>query len=146
MIADSGGAGEWRGGLGFARDYHILADDVRFSMRTDKHTIEPFGSDHGLPGGKGACIINPTNKDPIRMPSRFGDHRLRTNDIVRVERPGGGGLGNALARPVESVLEDVRQGYVSVERARSDYGVVVMHADEGPKVDIAETRVLRGKK
>ena len=76
MIADSGGAGEWRGGLGFARDYRILADDVRFSMRTDKHTIEPFGSDHGLPGGKGACIINPTNKDPIRMPSRFGDHRL----------------------------------------------------------------------
>jgi hypothetical protein len=44
------------------------------------------------------------------------------------------------------VLEDVRQGYVSVQRARSDYWVVVMHADEGPKVDIAETQVLRGKK
>jgi N-methylhydantoinase B len=80
------------------------------------------------------------------MPSRFGDHRLRTNDIVRVERPGGGGLGNAHARPVEYVLEDVRQGYVSVERARSDYGVAVRHADEGLKVDIAETQVLRGKK
>ena len=64
MIADSGGAGEWRGGLGFARDYRILADDVRFSMRTDKHTIEPFGSDHGLPGGKGACIINPDQQRP----------------------------------------------------------------------------------
>ncbi len=37
MIPDSGGSGEWRGGLGFARDYRILADDVRFSMRTDKH-------------------------------------------------------------------------------------------------------------
>ena len=46
----------------------------------------------------------------------------------------------------ESVLEDVRQGYVSVERARSDYGVVVRHADEGLKVDIAKTQVLRGKK
>ena len=64
MIADSGGAGEWRGGLGFARDYRILADDVRFSMRTDKHTIEPFGSDHGLPGGKGACIVNPDQQRP----------------------------------------------------------------------------------
>ena len=51
MIADSGGAGEWRGGLGFARDYRILADDVRFSMRTDKHLIEPFGSDQGRAGG-----------------------------------------------------------------------------------------------
>ena len=36
MIPDSGGAGEWRGGLGFARDYRILTDEVRFSMRTDK--------------------------------------------------------------------------------------------------------------
>ncbi len=44
MIPDSGGAGEWRGGLGFARDYRILADDVRFSLRTDKHAVEPFGS------------------------------------------------------------------------------------------------------
>ena len=132
MIADSGGAGEWRGGLGFARDYRILADDVRFSMRTDKHTIEPFGSDHGLPGGKGACIINPDNKDPIRMPSRFGDHRLRTNDIVRVERPGGGGLGNPHARVRSNKCSRTcAKGYVSVERARSDYGVAVRHRRRG---------------
>ncbi len=146
MIPDSGGAGEWRGGLGFARDYRILADDVRFSMRTDKHSVEPFGTDHGLPGGKGACIVNPKTKDEKTLPSRFGDHRLNLNDIVRVERPGGGGLGNALARPVESVLEDMRQGYVSVERARSDYGVAVRDTDGELKVDVAETQVLRGKK
>jgi N-methylhydantoinase B/oxoprolinase/acetone carboxylase alpha subunit len=132
--------------LGFARDYRILADDVRFSMRTDKHSVEPFGTDHGLPGGKGACIVNPKTKDEKTLPSRFGDHRLNLNDIVRVERPGGGGLGNALARPVESVLEDMRQGYVSVERARSDYGVAVRDADGELKVDVAETQVLRGKK
>jgi N-methylhydantoinase B len=59
MIPDSGGAGEWRGGLGFARDYRILTDDVRFSMRTDKHSISPFGIDDGLAGGKGACVVNP---------------------------------------------------------------------------------------
>ena len=59
MIPDSGGAGHWRGGLGFARDYRILADEVRFSMRTDKHAIEPWGSDNGKAGGKGSCIINP---------------------------------------------------------------------------------------
>ena len=62
MIPDSGGSGEWRGGLGFARDYRILADDVRFSMRTDKHAIEPFGADGGQPGGKGACIVNPASR------------------------------------------------------------------------------------
>jgi N-methylhydantoinase B len=146
MIPDSGGAGEWRGGLGFARDYRILADEVRFSMRTDKHSIEPFGSDHGFPGGKGACIVNPNSKNQKHLPSRFGDHRLQANDVVRVERPGGGGLANALARPVESVLEDVRQGYVSVERARSNYGVVLGRADGDFVVDFAQTAILRGKK
>jgi N-methylhydantoinase B len=146
MIADSGGAGEWRGGLGFARDYRILADEVRFSMRTDKHTIEPFGSAGGLPGRKGACVVNPESKDEKRLPSRFGDHRLRRHDIVQLERPGGGGLGDPLRRPVEKVLEDVRQGYVSVERARSDYAVAVRWTDGEPELDSAETAFLRGKK
>jgi len=146
MIADSGGAGEWRGGLGFARDYRILADDVRFSMRTDKYTIEPFGSDQGMPGGKGACIVNPSSPSEKRMPSRFGDHRLHVGDRVRVERPGGGGLGNPLQRPVDKVLDDVRQGYVSPARARDDYGVAIHLSDGAVEIDPGETRVLRGKK
>ena len=146
MIADSGGAGEWRGGLGFARDYRILADDVRFSMRTDKHTIEPFGSDQGMSGGKGACIVNPSSSSEKRMPSRFGDHRLRVGEKVRIERPGGGGLGNPLRRPVDKVIDDVRQGYVSQARARDDYGVAVQLNDGEVEIDGDQTRVLRGKK
>jgi N-methylhydantoinase B len=145
MIPDSGGAGEWRGGLGFARDYRILTDDVRFSMRTDKHAIPPFGIDRGLAGGKGACIVNPGGSDEKRLASRFGDLRLCKNDIIRVERPGGGGLGNPLSRPVDNVLDDVRQGYVSTDRARTDYGVVLDTACGEPVIDEGKTRVLRGK-
>jgi N-methylhydantoinase B len=145
MIPDSGGAGEWRGGLGFVRDYRILAPDVRFSIRTDKHAVEPFGSDRGLPGGKGSCIVNPESENEQRLPSRFGDHRLRANDLVRVERPGGGGLGDPLQRPIETVLEDVRQGYVSPAVARAHYGVVVHCPEAGPEIDAVATRILRGK-
>ncbi len=145
MIADSGGAGEWRGGLGFVRDYRILGDDVRFSMRTDKHAVEPFGTDQGLPGRTGACLVNPAAGAEKRLPSRFGDHRLQRSDIVRVERPGGGGLGNPRRRPTEKVVEDVRQGYVSTERAESDYGVKLRLADGKPVVDEAATVILRGK-
>jgi N-methylhydantoinase B len=145
MLADSGGAGEWRGGLGFVREYRILADEVRFSMRTDKHAVEPFGSSAGLPGAKGACRINSSTKDEKALPSRFGDHRLRRNDTIRVERPGGGGLGNPLERPVEKVLEDLRQGYVSVARAQSDYGVAAQIVDGEPSLHEGETRHLRGK-
>jgi N-methylhydantoinase B len=145
MIADSGGAGRWRGGLGFARDYRILTDEVRFSMRTDKHAIEPFGSDNGLPGCKGSCIVNPDADKEKRLPSRFGDQRLSKGDLLRIERPGGGGLGNPLDRAAEQVLEDVRQGYVSVARAKSDYKVVISDSDTEPCLNLPETQLLRGK-
>ncbi len=146
MIADSGGAGRWRGGLGFARHYRILADEVRFSMRTDKHDIAPFGSDGGMDGGKGACIVNPSRSDEKRLPSRFGDYRLGKDTLLRLERPGGGGLGNPRERPAESVLEDVRQGYISTDRAGADYGVVIRWVEGEPVLDGAATRILRGEK
>jgi N-methylhydantoinase B len=145
MIPDSGGAGRWRGGLGFLRHYRILTDEVRFSMRTDKHDIEPFGSDGGLPGRRGGCIINPGNGNEIRLPSRFGDHRLQKGDLLRLERPGGGGLGDPLERPAENVLDDVRQGYVSRDRAESDYRVVIEAAGGEPQLNRQKTLLLRGK-
>jgi N-methylhydantoinase B len=145
MIQDSGGAGRWRGGLGFARDYRILTDEVRFSMRTDKHAIAPFGSDSGLPGGTGSCIVNPGADNQKRLPSRFGDQRLSHGDLLRIERPGGGGLGNPLERAAEQVVEDVRQGYVSVDRAESDYKVVISYTNAEPCVNLSETEILRGK-
>jgi N-methylhydantoinase B len=146
MLRDSGGPGRWRGGLGFARDYRLLADDVRFSMRTDKHEIAPWESDGGQAGGKGACIINPGASRSRSLPSRFGDQRLKKGDLLRIERPGGGGLGNPRERPPEQVLEDVRQGYVSADRARSAYGVVVQSNGGGPELNPAETQILRGEK
>jgi N-methylhydantoinase B len=146
IIADSGGAGRWRGGSGFAREYRILTNDVRFSMRTDKHAIAPFGIDQGRTGGKGACIINPESSEAKYLASRFGDQPLHKNDVVRVERPGGGGLGDPLTRPVDNVLEDVRQGYVSVERARIDYGVEISMAHGEPVIDEGQTRALRGNR
>jgi N-methylhydantoinase B len=146
MISDSGGAGQWRGGLGFVRDYRILADDVRLSMRTDKHSIAPWGSDHGLAGGRGGGMVNPGTGDETLLPSRFGDHRLRRDDLLRLKRPGGGGLGDPLDRPAERVFEDVRQGYVSMDRARTDYGVVVQLVDGEPILNLAETRILRAEK
>lgn len=145
MLSDSGGAGKWRGGLGFARDYRILADEVRFSMRTDKHLLAPWGSGHGADGGKGACVINPQSREEKRLPSRFGDYRLRKHDRVRIERPGGGGLGNPFDRPVQDVLEDVRQGYVSLERAATDYGVAVELSAGEAVINREKTHRLRGE-
>jgi len=144
LLTDSGGAGNWRGGLGFVREYRILQDEVRFSLRTDKHLIEPWGNEGGKQGGKGACIINPGAKEEKRLPSRFGDYVLKKGSLLRLERPGGGGMGNPLERDAETVLEDVRQGYVSVERARLDYGVAVEVRGGEFTLDQGGTRRLRG--
>ena len=103
-----------------------------------------FDTQHA--GGKGSCIVNPEATNEKRLPSRFGDHRLQKGDLLRLERPGGGGLGNPVERPAESVLEDVRQGYVSLERARSDYAVVVELVDAEPVLNSSQTQILRGKK
>jgi len=145
LIPDSGGAGTWRGGLGFVRDYRILDDEVRFSMRTDKHLIEPWGSQGGNPGARGSCTVNPGTKEETRLPSRFGDRRLKRGDLMRLERPGGGGMGDPLKRDPEKVLEDVRQGYVSLERASRDYGVAVRLNNGQLVLDPKETQRLRGK-
>ena len=143
LLRDSGGPGRHRGGLGFVREYRILQDEVRFSMRTDKHALAPQGIDGGHPGGTGGCLINPGGQDERSLPSRFGDQRLKTGDVLRVERPGGGGVGAAFERSPEAVLDDVRQGYVSVERARRDYGVVVRNRGAEVALHLDGTRALR---
>jgi N-methylhydantoinase B len=143
LVADSGGAGAWRGGLGFVRECRILQDEVRFSMRTDKHLVAPPGVEAGRNGKTGACIVNPAMKEEKRLPSRFGDHILNRGDLLRLERPGGGGMGDPRRRPPEKVLEDVRQGYVSVESARADYGVALAEGNGEFRVDEEATLSLR---
>ena len=96
--------------------------------------------------GTGGCIINPGADDERSMPSRFGDQRLKSGDVLRMERPGGGGVGAAFERSPEAVLEDVRQGYVSMERARSNYGVVLGNQKGEIVLDHAATTALRSKR
>jgi N-methylhydantoinase B len=143
LIPDSGGAGEFRGGLGFVRECRILADEVRFSMRTDKHDVAAVGVDGGKNGRTGACVVNGGSKGEKRLPSRFGDYILHREDILRLERPGGGGLGEPLKRAPERVLEDVRQGYVSAASARTLYGVAVETSADGLRLDKEATFALR---
>lgn len=143
LIADSGGAGEFRGGLGFVRESRILADDVRFSMRTDKHAVAPVGISGGQDGATGACVVNPGTKNETRLPSRFGDYILHDGDLLRLERPGGGGLGEPFARRPSRVLDDVVQGYISAAAAEATYGVVLEAAEGAWRIDEEATFALR---
>lgn len=122
LVRDSGGPGQFRGGLGIRREYEILAPEVQFSLRGGKHTNPAHGLDGGGPGGTGACIVNPGSAAEKRMPGRFGGLYLRRGDVVRLEKSGGGGIGSVARRPFEQIVSDVLDGYVSVEAALRDYG------------------------
>ncbi|HET7681292.1 MAG TPA: hydantoinase B/oxoprolinase family protein [Xanthobacteraceae bacterium] len=136
LIQDSGGAGQFRGGLGLRREYLNLAD-ARFSIRSMKHTIPPHGSHGGRTGRTGDIWINPGTDAAKRLPTRYADYPLKEGDIFRLDTPGGGGFGDPLARDPRKVLSDVAQGYVSLEAAERDYGVVIDKT--GRAVDEAAT-------
>ena len=58
---------------------------------------------------------------------------------------GGGGFGEPFERPPERVLVDVRSGYVSVEAAARDYGVVIRQRGRHVELDVAATQLARGR-
>jgi N-methylhydantoinase B len=66
---------------------------------------------------------------------------LRAGDVLRLATSGGGGWGHPFDRPLERVRRDVVGGVVSVDAARTDYGVVI---DAGGTIDAAATAALRG--
>jgi N-methylhydantoinase B len=127
LIPDSGGAGEFRGGLGIRREYLNLAD-ARFSIRSMKHVIPPSGCAGGSPGRRGDIWINPDTSEAKRLPTRYADYPLKQGDTFRLDTPGGGGYGDPRQRDPERVLTDVREGLVSAEAAARDYGVVIVQA------------------
>ncbi|WP_395104013.1 hydantoinase B/oxoprolinase family protein [Actinomadura sp. SCN-SB] len=142
LVPDSGGAGRFRGGLAYVREYRMLGDG-QFSSRGGHLLTPPAGREGGLPGGGGATIVNPGRADERHVSAQDGNVRLHAGDVLRREMSGAGGYGDPREREVERVLDDVRNGYVTPESARSAYGVVVVRAGHTWDVDAEATAALR---
>ena len=135
---DSGGAGRFRGGLG---QEMVLAVDsgepALHSPMYDRTRCAARGFAGGRDGAVGQMVLSDgTHLHPKRK------YLLQPGQRVTLRLPGGGGYGPPFERDPRAVLEDVRQGRVSVEAARREYGVAV--DVEGWSVDEEETRRLRG--
>jgi N-methylhydantoinase B len=118
---DSGGPGEFRGGLGQVMEVATL-DDAPFgiSANYDRIDFPARGRDGGSEGKPGALLLASGGK--LRGK---GQQTVARDDVLTILMPGGGGLGDPLRREPHRVAEDVRLGLVSPERARGDYGVVL---------------------
>jgi N-methylhydantoinase B len=140
---DTGGPGRWRGGCGVIRELEILADEVVMSLRVDSTRKTPWGVAGGMSGRAGRAIVNPGRADERQLDPLADKVRLLKHDILRLETGGGGGHGHPYDRPAETVRLDVLRGFVSVEKARVDYGVALRGEDEGYAVDVDKTAELR---
>ena len=138
---DSGGPGKFRGGLGCTREYQLLEDAaVRVRGKGDMRSkFPPWGVLGGKPARTGFYAVNGQE-----LPETIREAPLKPGDTVQVNMNAGGGYGDPLDRDPELVLGDVLDGYVSIEGAREDYGVVVRPEELG--IDWEATTKLREQK
>ena len=117
LITDSGGAGLFRGGLGQRVAVEILADHAEAFVRAQRLRRPARGILGGGPGGPAAILVNgKAVYSPLRK------IQLRRGDTIAIHSPGGGGYGPPMTRDHDLVRADVRDGYVSIEKASALYG------------------------
>ena len=140
---DSAGAGCWRGGLGVDTEFRIDGDDVTGIVFGDGVDEEArgFGIFGGRPGSLNEISITDPQGDVRRPRSKEIMRGITRGSVVRQRAGGGGGYGDPRERPVEHVVADVRNGYVSVDRAREDYGVAIDPLTL--EANLAQTKKLR---
>ncbi len=135
---DSAGPGRHRGGLGVTRVYRFLADATALTM-VKKTKTRPWGLEGGGEADPNHVVVWAGTDRELRGGSVY--EQMRTGEVMVNASGGGGGWGDPYARDPQKVLADVRGGYVSLEAARRDYGVVI---DEGRMaVNESATAALR---
>jgi len=120
LRTDSGGPGEFRGGLGLERRYLMLAP-CRISTRIERTLSPAWGLNSGGEGQSGAAIIE--RADGTTQPALKDVLMLNAGDRVKIWTGGGGGYGDPRRRDRDQLLTDVARGYVSPEAARRIYGL-----------------------
>ncbi len=138
---DSGGAGEFRGGLGAIYEIELLEKQADVFLFGERGKFAPAG----VVGGHQAA----TNRFQFEQPGGFKEPPMVSKIVgvsivrdqkLRLETPGGGGYGNPRDRDPESVARDIRLGFVSPECAKNEYSVVL---SETGGVDTSATQELR---
>jgi N-methylhydantoinase B len=130
LLVDSGGPGEFRGGMGVEKAVRLT--DIERTVASyccDRERSVTWGLWGGLPSLPHGVWVNKGLEAERYLGSIFSNVGLRAGDVVSRPSAGGGGLGDPLERDVQAVCEDVIDGYVSIERAAIDYGVVVREID-----------------
>ncbi|GKY87723.1 hydantoinase B/oxoprolinase family protein [Sinisalibacter aestuarii] len=118
---EPGGEGQWRGGKGIDVHYRVRADNNFLSLGYTRSRIPPWGVDGGLDGSTNYVEVIRT--DGSRQRFSFATNvEVNTGDVIRVVTGNGGGYGPPQNRAPQDIALDLRDGYLTPERAREIYG------------------------
>jgi N-methylhydantoinase B len=150
ILKDSPGPGKWRGGAGVVKTSRMLeAEKTVISYICDRERAVVWGIEGGLPSmPHGLTLKRAGAEAEERLGSIFSDVPIGEGDVFSRPTAGGGGFGDPLLREANLVIEDIKDDYISIERAAKDYGVVVRTIDaelSEYEVDKSATEVLRAK-
>ncbi|MBM7245121.1 hydantoinase B/oxoprolinase family protein [Rhodococcus fascians] len=137
LAKDSGGAGRYRGGLGYEKHIRMLKD-AHFMSIADRSILACWGVKGGKAGGSFSVTLNPGQANEREFDALTDAEPILAGDTIRIRTTGGGGWGDPLERPIESVEQDVLWGKVSREFAAKDYGVVIAEGTATADVEASE--------
>ena len=120
LNTEASGAGKFRGGKGVELHYRIVADKGWVTGGFTRFVVPPWGLAGGGDGTGNRLEID-RGPDGVSVFGKVSNLELKSGDVVRIVTGNGGGFGNPAQRDHQRVLEDVRNGYVSLEEAVEIY-------------------------
>jgi N-methylhydantoinase B len=120
---DSGGPGEFRGGLGLEMRYRALGKST-INVNLERTFEPPWGMEGGKPGQGNLALIQSASGEQ-RYVKKETNIAVAAGDAVSFWTAGGGGYGDPVRRDPQSIQKDLAEGYVSAESVARDYGVAV---------------------
>ena len=138
---DSGGPGEYRGGLGTEQQVRMLGE-TGVDIHMERTQCAPWGLAGGTDGFANRLQLARHAGGTDALPTGKYEGTLPSGDSTLIESGGGGGFGDPTARPAEKVAHDVRMGYVSRAAAATDYGVIL---DDALQIDQDATDLARAR-
>jgi N-methylhydantoinase B len=142
LACDSGGAGRFRGGLGYEKEIRMLRD-AKFMSIADRSILSCWGVKGGKAGAPFSVVIEPGTSNQREVDALSDAVEVRAGELIRIRTTGGGGWGDPLERPIEEVRRDLEWGKISLEGARKDYGVIATRGNESILIDEAGSLSLR---
>jgi N-methylhydantoinase B len=140
LVPDSGGPGLYRGGSALEMEFQVFSPQTMVTARNrDRSIFSAWGLRGGGPGRVSRFACNPGTPGCVELGSA-DVVPCEPGDIILIQGPGAGGYGDPAKRPVEAVIDDVRRGFVSIDAARTDYGVVL---NQRLEIDAPATLRLR---